>query len=50
MQNKGFIKLIAIVIALVSIYQLSFTFIADKVEADAKKFANGDSVKESFSI
>lgn len=46
MQNKGFIKLIAIVIALVSIYQLSFTFIADKVEADAKKFANGDSVKE----
>lgn len=46
MQNKGLIKFIAIVFALVSIYQLSFTFIADKVEADAKKFANGNSEKE----
>jgi len=46
MQNKGLIKFIAIVFALVSIYQLSFTFIADKVEADAKKFANGNSQKE----
>ena len=46
MQNKGIIKFIAIVFALVSIYQLSFTFIANKVEADAKKFANGDNQKE----
>lgn len=46
MQNKGIIKFIAIVFALVSIYQLSFTFIANKVEADAKKFANGDNEKE----
>ncbi len=46
MQNKGIIKFIAIVFALVSIYQLSFTFIANKVEADAKKFANGDTEKE----
>ncbi|UYW00384.1 protein translocase subunit SecDF [Flavobacterium agricola] len=46
MQNKGLIKFIAIVFALVSIYQLSFTFIADKVEADAKKFADGNPQKE----
>ncbi len=46
MQNKGLIKFIAVIFALVSIYQLSFTFIADKVKNDAKKQANGDLLKE----
>jgi SecD/SecF fusion protein len=40
MQNKGIIKLFAILFGLVSIYQLSFTFIANKVEDEATVFAN----------
>ncbi|MBK0368730.1 protein translocase subunit SecDF [Flavobacterium agrisoli] len=46
MQNKGLIKFFAILFALVSIYQLSFTFVADKVKSDAKTFAAGNSEKE----
>jgi SecD/SecF fusion protein len=41
MQNKGLIKFFAILFALVSIYQLSFTFVANKV-SDAKSFAAGN--------
>ncbi len=40
MQNKGIIKLFAILFGLVSIYQLSFTFIANKVEDEAQAYAN----------
>jgi len=40
MQNKGIIKLFAILFGLVSIYQLSFTFIASKVEDEAEVYAN----------
>ncbi len=39
MQNKGLIKLFAILFALVSIYQLSFTFIASNVEKEAEAYA-----------
>ena len=39
MQNKGLIKLFALMFGLVSIYQLSYTFIASKVEKDATVFA-----------
>ncbi len=46
MQNKGLIKFFAILFALVSIYQLSFTFVSDKIKNDAKSFANGDPEKE----
>ena len=46
MQNKGLIKFIAIIFAVVSIYQLSFTFVANKVKSDAKQFANGNQEKE----
>ncbi|BDB55669.1 protein translocase subunit SecDF [Flavobacterium ammoniigenes] len=46
MQNKGLIKFFAILFALVSIYQLSFTFVANKVASDAKAFAGGDPEKE----
>ncbi|MCV9928343.1 protein translocase subunit SecDF [Flavobacterium sp. LS1R49] len=46
MQNKGLIKFFAILFALVSIYQLSFTFVADKVKSDAKSFAGGNPDKE----
>lgn len=39
MQNKGLIKVFAILFGLVSIYQLSFTYFATKVEAEAKEYA-----------
>jgi SecD/SecF fusion protein len=47
MQNKGLIKFFAILFALVSIYQLSFTFVANKVKNDAKAYSAGNSEKES---
>jgi SecD/SecF fusion protein len=46
MQSKGLIKFFAILFALVCIYQLSFTFVANKVKADAKAFAGNDITKE----
>jgi len=46
MQNKGLIKFFAILFALVSIYQLSFTFVSSKVKSDAKSFAGGNPDKE----
>ena len=46
MQNKGLVKLFALLFGLVSIYQLSFTFKNSSVEKEAETFANGDTVKE----
>jgi SecD/SecF fusion protein len=39
MQNKGLIKVFAILFGLVSLYQLSFTFLANKVEDDAVAYS-----------
>lgn len=39
MQNKGLIKLFAFLFGIVSIYQLSYTFITSKVENEAETFA-----------
>ena len=39
MQNKGLVKLFAILFGLVSIYQLSFTYVASRVEDEAKAVA-----------
>jgi SecD/SecF fusion protein len=39
MQNKGLIKLFAILFGLVSLYQLSFTYFANKVEDKAETYA-----------
>lgn len=39
MQNKGLIRVFAILFGLVSIYQLSFTYITNKVEKEAQTFA-----------
>ncbi|MDT0646159.1 protein translocase subunit SecDF [Zunongwangia sp. F260] len=39
MQNKGLIKVFAILFGLVCLYQLSFTFISNKVENDAEDYA-----------
>ena len=46
MQNKGLIKFFAILFALVSIYQLSFTFVASGVKDDAIASAKGNQQKE----
>jgi len=47
MQNKGAIITLAIALALVSIYQLSFTGATYKVRKDARNYAQGDLVKET---
>lgn len=46
MQNKGLIKFFAILFALVCVYQLTFTFVANSIVKDAKTFAKGDFSKE----
>lgn len=52
MQNKGLVKLFALLFGLVSIYQLSFTFKANQVEKEAKiyaesKFQDSESINEA---
>ena len=46
MQSKGAVKLFAILLAVVCLYQLSFTFVTRSVENKARKYANGDPLKE----
>ncbi|RKR85249.1 SecD/SecF fusion protein [Mucilaginibacter gracilis] len=46
MQGKGIIKFFAILLAVVCLYQLSFTFVAQKVKRDAKEYAKGNMAKE----
>jgi len=46
MQNKAAIRLLAILLTLVSIYQLSFTWVSSNVEKKAKEFSQGDIKKE----
>lgn len=41
MQNKGVIKLLAVLLALFTVYQLSFTFVTRHVESKAKAYAEG---------
>lgn len=47
MQNKAAIIILAIALALVTIYQLSFTGATYLVKKDAKEFAKGNLVKEN---
>jgi SecD/SecF fusion protein len=46
MQSKGAVKLFATLLALVCLYQLSFTLVTKNVEKNAKQFAAGDPAKE----
>ena len=48
MRNKGAVKLVAIAMALVSIYQLSFTYVTSRVEKRATEYAQGDPDRKSF--
>lgn len=45
MQSKGAIKTLAIVMALVCMYHLSFTWVTSSVEKKAQKFAKGNELK-----
>lgn len=47
MQNRGAITFIAIVLAIASLYQLSFTFVTNRVEGKAEEYAKGDQQKMS---
>ena len=46
MQNKGVIRLFAILLAIVCLYQLSFTFVANRVEKKAAEVARGNELRE----
>ena len=48
MQNKGAIKFFAIALALVSLYQLSFTYFTKREERRAVEYAKGDPAKEYY--
>ncbi|MDB5155672.1 MAG: protein translocase subunit SecDF [Mucilaginibacter sp.] len=45
MQGKGVIKFFAVILTIVCIYQLSFTWVTHKVEKDAEVYAKGDTAK-----
>lgn len=48
MQNKGFVKVFAILLALVCAYYLSFTIVTNHVENKAEKTTQGDPVKLAY--
>jgi len=50
MRNKGAIILLAIAMTLVSIYQLSFTWVTNGVKKDAAEYAKGNLQKETAYI
>ena len=45
MQSKGVVIFFAVVLTLVCLYELSFTWVARKVENDARVYAKGDTSK-----
>ena len=47
MQNKGALKLLAIVFAIACAYQLSFTFVTKRIENKAAEYAAGDANMEA---
>ena len=48
MQNKGFVRVFAILLAVVCFFYLSFSFVTNKYNKEAAVYANGDAVKESL--
>ena len=48
MQNKGFIRVFAVLLALVCLFYLSFSFVTNRYNKQAAEYANGDTAKESF--
>jgi len=47
MQNKGFVRVFAILLALVCIFYLSFSIVTSKYNKQAELYANGDAAKEN---
>lgn len=45
MQGKGVVKFFAVLLAVVCLYMLSFTWVVQKVKNDAKTYSKGDSTK-----
>lgn len=50
MQNKGFVKVFAVLLTLVCLFYLSFSFVTNKYNKKAAEYAGGDPVKESLYI
>ena len=48
MQNKGFVTVFAVLLALVCLFYLSFSLVTGKYNTLAAEYANGDASKESF--
>ena len=48
MQNKGFIKVFSILLALVCAYYLSFSLVNSHIEKKAEKIAMGDQLKKAY--
>lgn len=47
MQNKGFVKVFAVLLTLVCMFYLSFSFVTRHYNSKAAEYAGGDPVKES---
>ena len=48
MQNKGFVRVFAVLLTLVCLFYLSFSFVTGYYNKQAAEYANGDAAKESF--
>jgi len=48
MQNKGLISFFAVMLTLVCLFYLSFTFATNKYYKQAKEYAGEDQAKESY--
>ena len=48
MQNKGFVQVFAILLALVCIFYLSFSIVTSRYNKEAANFGNGDATREIF--
>lgn len=47
MQNKGFVKVFAVLLTLVCLFYLSFSFVTQHYNSKAAEYAGGDTAKES---
>ena len=50
MQNKGFVKVFAVLLTLVCMFYLSFSFVTRHYNSKAAEYAGGDPVKESSDL
>jgi len=48
MQNKGFVKVFAVLLTLVCLFYLSFSFVTNRYYKQAKAYSGGDQAKESY--